>query len=59
MLKWIPVATTVTVTILTAIFSPAFIAAHPTAFALLNAAAQVLHSVLPSTVPALFTSAGK
>jgi hypothetical protein len=50
MTKWLPVGVTVAITILTALFTPAFVVAHVTAFALFNAAAQVLHAVLPSTV---------
>lgn len=48
-MKWIPIATTVAITVLTALLSPAFLAAHPYVYAGLNAGAQVLHAVLPST----------
>jgi hypothetical protein len=50
MKKWLPVATTVAITIGTAVFSPQFVAAHPIIFAVGNALAMVLHAVLPSTV---------
>jgi hypothetical protein len=43
-----PVVLTLAATIGAAIFTPSFIAAHPLAFAWLNAAAQLLHAVLPS-----------
>jgi len=43
-----PVVCTVAATIGAAIFTPNFIAAHPMAFAWVNAAAQLLHAVLPS-----------
>ncbi len=43
-----PVLITLAGTIGAAIFTPAFIAAHPLAFAWINAAAQLLHAVLPS-----------
>jgi hypothetical protein len=48
MLKYLPVIVTVAGTLGAAFLTPAFVAAHPAAFALVNAAAQVLHSVLPS-----------
>jgi hypothetical protein len=59
-LNWpvlLPVLVTVSGTIGTAYFNPAFLAMHPVAFAVLNAAAMILHSALPS----IFTSvnAGK
>jgi hypothetical protein len=47
--KWIPLVVTVLTTIGTAVLTPQFVVAHPLAFAILNAAAMVLHSVLPST----------
>lgn len=50
MTKWLPIAVTVLITLGTAVFTPAFLAAHPYVYAGLNAGAQVLHSVLPSTV---------
>jgi hypothetical protein len=43
-----PLVMTLTGTIGAAVFTPAFIAAHPVAFAWVNAAAQLLHAVLPS-----------
>jgi hypothetical protein len=50
MLTWLPVILTMLTTMLTAIFTPTFVAAHLTLFAVLNALAQLLHAVLPSTV---------
>jgi hypothetical protein len=50
MTKWIPLAVTLSITLLTAIFTPQFVAAHPTLFLVFNALAQVLHAVLPSTI---------
>jgi len=46
--KYGPVVCTLAGTVGAAIFTPAFIAAHPVAFAWVNAAAQLLHAVLPS-----------
>jgi hypothetical protein len=43
-----PLVCTVAGTIGAAFLTPAFIAAHPLAFAWVNAAAQLLHAVLPS-----------
>ena len=43
-----PLVCTVAGTIGAAILTPAFIAAHPMAFAWVNAAAQLLHAMLPS-----------
>jgi hypothetical protein len=43
-----PLTLTLTATIGAAIFTPSFIAAHPMAFAWVNAAAQLLHAILPS-----------
>jgi hypothetical protein len=43
-----PLVCTVTGTIGAALLTPAFIAAHPMAFAWVNAAAQLLHAMLPS-----------
>jgi hypothetical protein len=43
-----PLVITLAGTIGAAIFTPAFIVAHPAAFAWANAAAQLLHAVLPS-----------
>jgi hypothetical protein len=46
--KYGPVICTLAGTIGAAVFTPSFIAAHPAAFAWVNAAAQLLHAVLPS-----------
>lgn len=46
--KYGPLIITLAGTVGAAIFTPAFIAAHPQAFAVINAAAQLLHAVLPS-----------
>lgn len=43
-----PLLITLAGTIGAAVFTPTFIAAHPAAFACVNAAAQLLHAVLPS-----------
>jgi len=43
-----PLAMTLAGTIGAAVFTPSFIAAHPMAFAWVNAAAQLLHAALPS-----------
>ena len=43
-----PLMITLAGTIGAAIFTPAFIGAHPVAFAAVNAVAQFLHAVLPS-----------
>jgi hypothetical protein len=43
-----PLLITLAGTIGAAIFTPAFISAHPVAFSAVNAAAQFLHAVLPS-----------
>jgi hypothetical protein len=43
-----PLIFTLAGTIGAAVFTPAFIAAHPMAFAWVNAGAQLLHAVLPS-----------
>ena len=43
-----PILVTLAGTLGAAIFTPQFIAAHPLAFAIVNMAAQLLHSVLPS-----------
>jgi hypothetical protein len=50
MLKWIPIIITATSTVLAAVLTPGFLAAHPVTFAVLNGLAQLLHSVLPSTL---------
>lgn len=46
--KYLPVVVTVVATVGAAIFTPDFILHHVTAFAVANAAAQVLHAALPS-----------
>lgn len=43
-----PLLITLAGTIGAAVFTPAFIAAHPIAFAWVNAIAQLFHAVLPS-----------
>jgi hypothetical protein len=43
-----PLVLTLAGTIGAAVFTPAFISAHAMAFAWVNAAAQLLHAVLPS-----------
>jgi hypothetical protein len=43
-----PLITTLAGTIGAAVFTPAFIAAHPFAFAAAGGIAQLLHAVLPS-----------
>lgn len=43
-----PLLITLAGTVGAAVFTPAFIAAHPLAFAGVNMAAQLLHAVLPS-----------
>ena len=43
-----PLLVTIAGTIGAAIFTPAYIAAHPMAFAWVNALAQLLHATLPS-----------
>ncbi|MGA9643459.1 MAG: hypothetical protein WBQ72_18820 [Terriglobales bacterium] len=43
-----PLVATISGTIGTAILTPSFIAGHPLAFAWVNAAAQLLHAILPS-----------
>jgi hypothetical protein len=48
LIKYGPLVFTVAGTIGAAIFTPDFIASHPMAFAWVNAAAQLLHSILPS-----------
>ena len=46
--KYGPLVFTLAGTIGAAVFTPAFISAHPAAFACVNAVAQLLHAVLPS-----------
>ncbi|MGA9529300.1 MAG: hypothetical protein WBS24_14390 [Terriglobales bacterium] len=48
LMQYGPLVCTVAGTIGAAIFTPAFISAHPMAFAWVNAAAQMLHAALPS-----------
>jgi hypothetical protein len=48
LIKYGPVVITIAATIGAAIFTPAFILAHPVAFAWVNALAQLLHAMLPS-----------
>lgn len=48
MLTWLPVIVTMLTTLGVAIFTPSFIMAHPMLFAVLNALAQLAHSILPS-----------
>ena len=48
LIKYGPLAFTLAGTIGAAVFTPAFVAAHPMAFAWVNAAAQLLHAILPS-----------
>ena len=47
-MKYLPLIVTLTATIGAAIFTPGFVTAHPTVFLGINAAAQILHSALPS-----------
>jgi hypothetical protein len=46
--KYGPLTITLAGTIGAALFTPDFVAAHPVAFAWVNAGAQLLHAVLPS-----------
>ncbi len=46
--QYSPLIITLAGTLGAAFFTPAFIAAHPLAFAGVTAAAQLLHAVLPS-----------
>ena len=48
MTKWLPLLLTVAGTIGATVLTPSFVLTHPTVFAVLNAAAMVLHAVLPS-----------
>jgi hypothetical protein len=48
LIKYGPLAFTIAGTIGAAMFTPAFILAHPIAFAWVNAVAQLLHAMLPS-----------
>jgi hypothetical protein len=46
--KYLPIVITVVGTVAAAVGLPALVASHPVVFAALNAAAMVLHAVLPS-----------
>ena len=46
--KALPVIVTVVATVGSAVFTPDFLVHHVTAYAVLNAAAQLLHAALPS-----------
>ena len=48
LMQYGPLIVTLAGTIGAALFTPAFIAAHPVTFAWVNAAAQLLHAMLPS-----------
>jgi hypothetical protein len=48
MMKYVPLVVTLAATLGAAIFTPAWLAAHPQVVAGLAAAAQILHAVLPS-----------
>jgi len=48
LIKYGPVVITIAGTIGAAVFTPAFVLAHPVAFAWVNAVAQLLHAMLPS-----------
>jgi hypothetical protein len=48
LMQYGPLTLTLAGTIGAAIFTPSFISAHPMAFAWVNAAAQLLHAILPS-----------
>lgn len=48
LIKYGPLVITIAGTIGAAVFTPTFILAHPMAFAWVNAAAQLLHAMLPS-----------
>jgi hypothetical protein len=48
LMQYGPLVCTLAGTIGAALFTPTFIAAHPVAFAWVNAAAQLLHAVMPS-----------
>lgn len=50
MSKYLPVITTIGSTLAAALAAPDFVSHHLPLFAILNAVAQLLHSVLPSTV---------
>jgi len=50
--KWLPILVTLCATVGAAVFTPAFISAHPVVFAVLNGIAMCLHAALPS----VFTS---
>jgi hypothetical protein len=46
--QWGPLLVTVGGTVGAAALTPAFISAHPLAFAVVNIVAQILHAALPS-----------
>jgi hypothetical protein len=46
--KYFPLIVTLAGTVGAAVFTPDFVAHHPTVFIAVNAVAQILHSVLPS-----------
>lgn len=48
MSKYLPIALTVVASISAALALPSLVAAHPVVYAVLNAAAMVLHAALPS-----------
>ncbi|HVM92354.1 MAG TPA: hypothetical protein VMT67_06055 [Terriglobales bacterium] len=48
LIKYGPVVITIAGTVGAAIFTPAFVLAHPVAFAWVNAVAQLMHAMLPS-----------
>lgn len=48
MTKYLPLAITLTLTLISGLAVPQFVASHATLYALLNALAQVLHAILPS-----------
>jgi hypothetical protein len=48
LIKYGPLAFTIAGTIGAAMFTPAFVLAHPMTFAWVNAVAQLLHAMLPS-----------
>lgn len=48
LIQYGPLVFTLAGTIGAAVFTPSFISAHPMAFAWVNAAAQLLHAILPS-----------
>lgn len=59
MSKYLPIIITVVATLAAALGLPAYVAAHPLVFAVLNAAAMVLHAALPSVFGAGSSGASK